>query len=206
MTCRICLDDSGPFISPCACKGSLLHVHTLCLRQWLEAAPRYSPSPRCEVCHTFLHITDSHETAFILSSILMNPAFYVVIHGFFFILSRFIHNTDLESFLAFQYLFNLSYVIGLLMFVLVRVQNQGLYIQYCASFPHVIVIIGNVLIGGSLYNLRDKAAPFIYISILCQCFMSLYPITHNNILEEINMTHNRIYNLHHDDDNNDDDE
>lgn len=38
-TCRICLDGPNgddPLISPCACKGSVEHVHLSCLREWIR--------------------------------------------------------------------------------------------------------------------------------------------------------------------------
>ena len=32
--CRICLEDSSPFIIPCRCDGTVKHVHEKCLLQW----------------------------------------------------------------------------------------------------------------------------------------------------------------------------
>jgi|JI6StandDraft_1071083.scaffolds.fasta_scaffold03589_10 E3 ubiquitin-protein ligase DOA10 len=33
--CRICLDEDGVFVAPCACSGSMRHVHYQCLEEWL---------------------------------------------------------------------------------------------------------------------------------------------------------------------------
>ncbi len=39
--CRICLgeqtDDSDPLISPCKCKGSMKHIHLVCLQTWIRS-------------------------------------------------------------------------------------------------------------------------------------------------------------------------
>ena len=45
MTCRICLEDQGPFIYPCACKGSST-IHEKCLTRWIEE----SGKTNCEIC------------------------------------------------------------------------------------------------------------------------------------------------------------
>ena len=46
MACRICLEESGAFISPCNCKGTTGKVHTSCLQTWILE----SRSDRCEIC------------------------------------------------------------------------------------------------------------------------------------------------------------
>lgn len=46
MACRICLEESGTFISPCNCKGTTGKVHTSCLQTWILE----SRSDRCEIC------------------------------------------------------------------------------------------------------------------------------------------------------------
>lgn len=41
ITCRICLgepgEDDNPFISPCACAGTMKYVHVKCLQYWLAS-------------------------------------------------------------------------------------------------------------------------------------------------------------------------
>ena len=34
MACRICLEEGGDLISPCACKGTTGYVHSECLEKW----------------------------------------------------------------------------------------------------------------------------------------------------------------------------
>ena len=48
MACRICLEDTGELISPCACKGSAGYVHSECLDKWvhMDGAVR----KECEIC------------------------------------------------------------------------------------------------------------------------------------------------------------
>lgn len=48
MTCRICLEDHGPFVKPCNCKGSTGYVHQQCLNRWVEE----SNHDKCEICNT----------------------------------------------------------------------------------------------------------------------------------------------------------
>ena len=52
LLCRICHDDTGPMISPCACSGSMRHVHQSCLLEWLQHAHGASLSNaiECRVC------------------------------------------------------------------------------------------------------------------------------------------------------------
>jgi hypothetical protein len=46
MSCRICLEETGPFIHPCDCKGSAGFVHQKCLNRWIEE----SSLDHCEIC------------------------------------------------------------------------------------------------------------------------------------------------------------
>ena len=46
MSCRICLEEEGPFVHPCLCKGSSGYVHSKCLAQWVEQ----SKKTHCEIC------------------------------------------------------------------------------------------------------------------------------------------------------------
>lgn len=48
MPCRICLEEEGPFVHPCSCKGSAGDVHAECLTKWVEA----SGNKKCEICHS----------------------------------------------------------------------------------------------------------------------------------------------------------
>lgn len=47
MSCRICLEEDGPFVHPCLCKGSSGDVHAKCLAKWVEE----SKKNKCEICH-----------------------------------------------------------------------------------------------------------------------------------------------------------
>lgn len=44
-SCRICLEEDGEFVHPCACKGSN-GVHSQCLMKWIEE----SKKKYCEIC------------------------------------------------------------------------------------------------------------------------------------------------------------
>ena len=47
-SCKICWDNEGALISPCACTGTMRFVHLSCLMQWLGA----NNSCCCDICHT----------------------------------------------------------------------------------------------------------------------------------------------------------
>lgn len=46
--CRICREEGGVMISPCACDGSIGKVHDDCLQEWT----RESEKNTCEICNT----------------------------------------------------------------------------------------------------------------------------------------------------------
>ena len=62
MSCRVCFCTKGTFISPCACKGSLLYVHDHCLQKSQEFALR-SNNPiyasTCAVCKSAYNLDES---------------------------------------------------------------------------------------------------------------------------------------------------
>jgi len=47
MSCRICLEEEGPFVHPCMCKGSTGDVHAKCLQHWIDESKKTT----CEICH-----------------------------------------------------------------------------------------------------------------------------------------------------------
>ena len=48
--CRICLETTGPFISPCLCKGSMKFIHQDCIEKWRNTSPNPLSYSRCEQC------------------------------------------------------------------------------------------------------------------------------------------------------------
>ncbi|KAI9018267.1 hypothetical protein DFJ74DRAFT_676522 [Hyaloraphidium curvatum] len=53
-TCRICLDDAplSLLVSPCACRGSMKHVHRACLDRWRLRSRKASSFSKCDYCGT----------------------------------------------------------------------------------------------------------------------------------------------------------
>ena len=45
-SCRICLEEEGPFVDVCNCKGSSKYVHEKCLSHWIKE----SGNDSCEIC------------------------------------------------------------------------------------------------------------------------------------------------------------
>ena len=56
MSCRICLEDTGVLVSPCACKGSAGYVHQECLEKWVHTEA--TPKLKCEICHNDYYATE----------------------------------------------------------------------------------------------------------------------------------------------------
>src|SRR3990167_7919241 len=46
MSCRICMENKPPLISPCNCKGSIKYVHKECITKWLKTSGKTT----CELC------------------------------------------------------------------------------------------------------------------------------------------------------------
>lgn len=58
--CRICHAAAPPeLIRPCACRGTMSHVHAACAEEWVRRKLADSVAPalaaRCEICRTQLH-------------------------------------------------------------------------------------------------------------------------------------------------------
>ena len=55
-SCRICLEteitsETGEFLQPCQCKGSMRFIHSACLKQAIISTTRYANKPlACEIC------------------------------------------------------------------------------------------------------------------------------------------------------------
>jgi len=71
--CRICHGD-GPaadFIQPCACSGSMRHVHAGCLARWRSVATNAAARTQCEQCHYNYQITQEWWVQPLLAPILV---------------------------------------------------------------------------------------------------------------------------------------
>ncbi len=59
--CRICTDPAradNPLFSPCACMGTMSHVHVACLQAWIQSRYRLSHAHplRCEICNAEFNV------------------------------------------------------------------------------------------------------------------------------------------------------
>lgn len=62
--CRFCLEEDGPFVSPCRCRGSVAHIHEACLNRWLVELPVRKWPPHCPICATIIPTTATYEAYF----------------------------------------------------------------------------------------------------------------------------------------------
>ena len=84
--CRICLDKGDPndLITPCACSGTMAHVHEKCLRTWIETKKVPIRRYRCEQCLNNLVVYKKHpEETFRLKMVYKNKVVYVIEYLFY---------------------------------------------------------------------------------------------------------------------------
>lgn len=48
LSCRICYEEDGVLIHPCACKGTVGGIHVHCLKKWVKESDKTT----CEICRT----------------------------------------------------------------------------------------------------------------------------------------------------------
>ena len=68
-TCRICLDneqniETGNFIKPCRCTGTMEWVHDECLKTWIVAKENEINAAACELCGTSFNMRFKLENVF----------------------------------------------------------------------------------------------------------------------------------------------
>ena len=193
MPCRICLEDEGPFISPCHCAGTMKDIHEACLIEWI----RIKHDLQCELCHAILIIefNQDQERAGYLSGfnlqIITNPALHIMIHCLimlFFCSSKDLNQIMIERFLQFQIIYNGFYILLFYYFIQRNVRNKSQYLFQLVSFPRVFIPIINIFLWTRLFDLHEplKITKFIIFSLTNQAYIGLYPILHNNILDQIN--------------------
>jgi hypothetical protein len=59
MTCRYCLEDDGPFVSPCRCKGTVGQVHIQCLNKWINIVD--TDNIKCPICADIIQTSTAYE-------------------------------------------------------------------------------------------------------------------------------------------------
>ena len=215
MTCRICLEEEGPFINPCLCTGTMKDVHETCLIEWL----RTKDSSLCELCHVPIIIEFNQElerSAYLRGfnlQIITNPAAHILIHCLVMILfcsSDQFTRIMVTRFVTFQLVYDGVCFLLLYSYVQKHVQNKQQYLYYLLSFPYIFLLLGTISMWIVLIETPDlgstsfdaslspdqhieksmNTTKFIIISIIKQSTMGLYPILHNHILDLINKNRN----------------
>ena len=222
MPCRICLEDEGPFISPCYCNGTMKDVHDTCLIEWI----RIKHHLQCELCHAPLNMefNQEHERVAYLDEftlqVLTNPALHIMIHSLAMIFLCNSHNFTriiIHRFLQFQLTYNGICFTMMYSYVKKNVRNKQLYLYYLLSFPNVFLLLGTIslwiiLIETPEFGIIDMDLPydmennvpnksmkitkFIILSIINQASMGLYPLLHNRIVDQINKDRRPTFSMH----------
>ena len=60
--CRICFEEGGELVSPCACSGTSKYIHTECLKRYI----RFFPDGMCRVCNQYLDFESLESKAFFI--------------------------------------------------------------------------------------------------------------------------------------------
>jgi hypothetical protein len=83
MVCRFCLESrstrKNPFLSPCACRGSVEVVHFICLQKWRITNPplTLNTCPLCKTTYTLPEEFQGEEIPFLrMEHFLMCPELY----------------------------------------------------------------------------------------------------------------------------------
>ena len=209
MPCRICLEDEGPFISPCLCSGTMKDIHEECLLKWIHINTQnpYSRA-KCELCHLPFLIRFNYpleKIAYLygpFANCITNPAIHVFLHCFVLltVCNNGFETISIERFIIFQIMYNLFFLFMWFEFVRARVVNKLRYLYILLSFPYVFLLLGNVLVW--MY-LLDSINPinitrFTITSLSAQAYMGLYPIFHNQIIDKINEGRHPVISLRQD--------
>jgi hypothetical protein len=206
MPCRICLEDEGPFISPCLCSGTMKDIHEECLLKWIHMNT-HNPfnRARCELCHFPFLIRFNYpleKAAYLYGpsmSCITNPAIHVFLHCIVLltICNNNFETVSIDRFMIFQISYNLFFFFIFFEFIRARVVNKLRYLYILLTFPNVLLILGNIILWKYLIDSINpiKIIRFTIASLAAQAYMGLYPIFHNQIIDKINNSRQPVISL-----------
>ena len=200
MACRICLDTEQPFVQPCKCSGSMADVHEACLLQWLDV--KQSQRPVCELCKTPFRIRYSHpleayeEINRINGYFFVYPSWHILSTCVLQILfTKLGHIQPMDAYLYAQLLY-LSFYMPVNSFLVIgALRSPTLYLRYAidgglfvALFLHVHLWILLCI----LFLAKNTQILFMFLSIANQCYLGIYPILHNQVIQKMNRERRRV--------------
>ena len=154
--CRICYlpEESkyDPLLSPCACMGSLKHIHKQCLKRWLKTTINPYFTKYCEICRFTLVIPQRWPTEIV--PVLRNTGIWY-----------YLEKTYMPVVLGYALHYNL------LCFYFSRGSRYDLYNETVSRHLFLYVASAITLLYGIVYyplfaQVRNKLR---YVSYMCRC-------------------------------------
>jgi len=201
MSCRICFDDNAqkPLFQPCKCTGTIAHIHQDCLFTWIET--KRSRTPSCELCKTPYSITYNRprEACEQLHQLqvyfLVYPSWHILSTCILQILfAKLLHIRAGDAYYYAQVTYQSFYAAGNTMAVLGSLRSPKVYLVYAIRTLYLVLFFHAYLwISVTLtFHWFGVSQLSMFLSILNQCYLGIYPILHVKIIQKMNKDQIRI--------------
>ena len=195
MACRICFETHDPLYTPCKCKGSIEYIHEECLFEWIKLDPDRSS---CELCKApyLLDYNRPFEKDIIAGPLrqylLINPSWHIAAFcaSIIIIQQHFQFPPSKPLFLLTQYIYHSLYISCCALYIRFHIHQPILYYQtfdqihgYRLVYVHftLLLLLLSLSITGSITSL-------VFLNVVNQCYLGVYPMLHSTILQEMNRT------------------
>lgn len=200
MTCRICLDTELPFVQPCKCSGTMGDVHEACLFRWLDI--KQSHRPLCELCKAPFQIRYSHplepyeEINRINGYFFVYPSWHILSTCILQILfTKLGHIPSMEAYLYAQLLYLSVYMPVNSFIVIGALRSPMLYLHYAIDEGLFVALFLHThlwILLCVLFLAKNTQILFMFLSILNQCYLGIYPILHGQVIRKMNRERRRV--------------
>lgn len=190
-SCRYCLEETGPFVSPCRCRGSVAYVHEACLNRWLSTLDP-AVSAKCPICAAHIPTISPYEEYLIGENnklIFTNTVYQLV--GINDLVGIGCHIFAPEFFDTAYHVLQVGICfIELSSFMIhwFRVKNKKLFWTYAIQPCSMIIIALHV--SGLLHivfnGYRIQAAPYLWLMTVTHLLSPIHVREIDNILEKMN--------------------
>jgi len=193
MACRICFESDGTLYTPCKCKGSIEHIHEICLVRWIrEDENRFS----CELCkepYAFDYnqpLERDRLSGPLRSYFLINPSWHIAAFCSFIIIAQ--HWLQLRPskslFITIQVAYHMAYTFLWSLYVRATIHNKAAYYQRIQGGygTPAVWIHGTLLALLLALSIEVSITTIVIINVINQCYLGVYPILHSIIINELN--------------------
>ena len=178
----------------------MANVHEECLIQWLNIKQSHHPS--CELCKTPFRMEydrpfEAYEEINLMDGyFLVYPSWHILASCVLQILCTRLLQIPPDTAYIYAQLTYLSIYMSINSFLVFKqLHSRILYLRhaidegmYVALFLHVHVWILLFI----LYKLKSTQYLFMFLSMLNQCYLGIYPILHAKVIRKMNSERNRV--------------